>query len=328
MDRREFLLAGASAAALLTMGPAAIARRLGGVFTILVTADTEAHVAAVELGTGRITRRIPTVEAPRAIESVHAALAVVAHTTEGVVSLLDGVDLRVRKVLRSFAQPRYAAAHPDGRHVYVTDSGNGELVTLDVERARVVHRTDLGGPARHVSISPSGRTLWTALGNKAEAIAVVDTRVASQPHLIDLIRPPYLAHDVVFTPNGSRVWVTSGAEGTIGVYRARSRDLRFTLAADAAPQHIVFGEDVAYVASGDDGTVRVHGLHGGRLVRTEHVPYGSYNVAGVLREGIRSRLFTPSLSQGTLCILDGRGRTVRQVQVASAAHDAAFVVSA
>ncbi|MCI0632868.1 MAG: hypothetical protein L0206_02980 [Actinobacteria bacterium] len=327
MNRREFLVGAASSIGLLAISPAALARVLGGTPTALVTADTEAHVAAVELGPNRIIRRIATVEAPRAIESVRSTIAVVAHTTEGAVSVLDGADLRVRKVLRSFAQPRYAAAHPNGRIAYITDSGNGELVTLDVERARVIHRVDVGGPARHVSIARTGQTLWAARGNKAEAIAVVDTSLATRPRFRGLIRPPYLAHDVVFTPNGSRVWVTSGTEGTIGVYRAHSRELRFTLTADAAPQHIVFGDRVAYVASGDDGTVRVHGLHGGRRIHTERVPFGSYNLTGIFGEGIRPWLFTPSLSQGTLCILDRRGRVVQEVEVASAAHDAAFVIS-
>ena len=61
MNRREFLLAGASASALLAMSPAAIARRLGGAFTILVTADTEAHVAAVQ---GRVEVPLPADRAP------------------------------------------------------------------------------------------------------------------------------------------------------------------------------------------------------------------------------------------------------------------------
>jgi hypothetical protein len=114
------------------------------------------------------------------------------------------------------------------------------------------------------------------------------------------------------------VWVTSGAEGRTAVY-ATGRTLRDTLGADAAPQHVTFGRGVAYVTSGDAGTLRVHSLEDGRLLRTSRVPIGSYNV----QHG-RGRVITPSLSAGTLAILDARGAPLATVHVASGCHDACF----
>lgn len=328
VNRREFLLSAGAVVGALAATPAALARRLGGTPTALVTADVEAHVAAVDLSSGRVVRRIPTLEGPRAVESIRQTLAVVAHTSEGAVSILDGAHLRVQKVLRSFSEPRYVTPHPTGRYAYVTDSGSGEVVTLDLLRARVVHRAEVGGPARHISIDRDGRFVWSALGSRAEGVAVVDVRDPARPRLVETIRPPYLAHDVVFAPNGTRAWITGGAVGTIGVYDVARRELRFRIRADAAPQHITFGEGVAYVASGDDGTLRIHGLRGGRLLATARVPVGSYNLTGIFGLGLRGRVFTPSLSQGTLTVLDADGRVLRETQVAAAAHDAAFVVSA
>ena len=58
MDRRRFLLAAAAAPLALREVPDALARTAGP--AALVTADREAHVALVEIGTGRIRRRIPT----------------------------------------------------------------------------------------------------------------------------------------------------------------------------------------------------------------------------------------------------------------------------
>jgi hypothetical protein len=52
------------------------------------------------------------------------------------------------------------------------------------------------------------------------------------------------------------------------------------------------------------------------------VPGGSYNVQhgwGVI--------LTPSLSQGTLCVLSGRGARMEQVHVARSSHDSCFVMS-
>jgi hypothetical protein len=322
VNRREFLLAAAGAPLVLSAAPSALARRLGGTPLALVTADAEAHVAAVELATGRIHRRLATLPGPRSIESVAGRFAVVAHTGHGAVSIVDGRSLRVRHVLRGFAEPRYTAAHPEGRYAFVTDSKRGEVVALDVLRGRVVHRLSLGGPARHVTIDRSGHTVWVSLGSKALLVAVVDVTHPERPRLVRTIRPPFLAHDVGFSVDARHVWVTSGDDERLAVYARRERRPLFTLAADAPPQHVTFAGPVAYVTSGDDGTFRVHRLSDGRLLRTTRVPVGSYNV----QEGF-GRVLTPSLDRGTLCILDTRGRLLHRVQVARSSHDACFVTS-
>jgi YVTN family beta-propeller protein len=220
-----------------------------------------------------------------------------------------------------FHEPRYTAAHPDGRHAFVSDSGSGELVVLDAVRGRVVARVSVGAKARHLSIDPTGRRLWTALGTKAERIAIVDVADPSSPRLIETIRAPFLAHDVVFAASGNRVWVSSGDRGSLAIYDASTRRLVRTLAGQAPPQHVAFSERgrVAYVTSGDDASLRVH-AHDGRLLREASVPGGSYNVS---RGG--GHVFTPSLDRGTLCLLDRNGNVRHTVSVAASSHDAAVV---
>jgi hypothetical protein len=321
VNRRTFL-AGAAAAPLALASPAARARLLGGTPVVLVTADLEAAVVAVELASGRVVRRIPTMPGPRSIESLAATTAVIAHTAHGAVGLLDGPSLRVRRVLDGFAEPRYAAGDATGRHAFVSDSGFGGVAVVDVVRGTVVARLALGGPARHVSLDPWSGRLWVALGSKAAEVAVVDVREPRRPALVARIRPPFLAHDVGFAPDGRTVWVTSGDRGTIGVYEASSRELRFRLAAGTPPQHVTFAGGRAYVTSGDDGTLRVHRLADGRVERTTRVPLGSYNV----QQGL-GRVTTPSLARGTLCVLDRAGRLERELRVARSSHDACVVMS-
>ena len=169
MDRRQFLVAAAG----LAVAPRSLAavdapRRL-----VLVTADLESHVVAVDATSGRVVERIATRTYPRSIETVGAS-AVVCHSEIGVVSILDTQRRTVRHVLEGFAQPRYVAAHPDGRHAYVTDAERGEVVLLDVAAGRVLARRRVGDRARHVAIDPAGMRLWVALGSKAREVAVVE----------------------------------------------------------------------------------------------------------------------------------------------------------
>ena len=316
MNRRE-LLVGAAA---LALAPQALARRLGGTPVALVTADLESHVAAVDLTTGRVARRIATAPGPRSIETV-GNVAVVGHSEHGIVTVIDGATLRVRHVLDGFSEPRYTVAARDGEHAFVTDSRAGGLVVLDVQRGRVVAQLRLGGAPRHLSYEPSSGALWVVLGNKADRIAVVDASRPDRPRLVRRFTPPILAHDVGFALG--RVWITGGASRELVVYDARGRPT--TLRADAPPQHVTFIGGIAYVASGDSGTLRLHDARTGHWLRTTRIPLGSYNVQ---RDRYTARVLTPSLSQGTLCVADRGGRIVRRVRAARSSHDACLVVSA
>jgi len=317
VDRRRFVLAAAAAPFSLRTSEAWASRRP----LALVTADTQAHVAVVDPADGRILCRLETLPGPRSIESVGGTVAVVAHTAGGALSLVDARTLSVRRVLRGFREPRYTAAHPGGRYAFVTDSGRGEVVTVDVVRGGVVGRVAVGGAARHISLDRRGRRLWVALGTKAERLAVVDVVRPERPRLVVRLAPPFLAHDVALPPARSPAWVTSGDRGTIALYdAARGRILR-RVPADAPPQHVTFHGGRAFVASGDDGLLRVHDAVDGRLLRTTRVPRGSYNV-----QQAWGTIVTPSLAQGTLCVLDAAGRLRERVQVAPSSHDACLVL--
>lgn len=310
MNRREFVVAAAS----LAIAPEAFAQHLKE-RRALVTADLESRVVVVSLQDGRVLRRIPTLPGPRSIERAGRS-AVVAHTAHGAVTLVDVARLRVRGVLHDFEQPRYTASTADGRYAFVTDSGAGEVVVVDVPHGRVVRRLAVGGPARHVSVDPRGR-LWTALGTKAARIAIADVRDPRQPRLLGRVKAPFLAHDVGFTAGGEVVWVTSGDRRELALFDPRSARVVRRLRAGAPPQHVTFGGRLAYVTSGDDGTLRTHDSLKGRVLGASRIPIGSYNVAND-----SEFVFMPSLSQGTLCIADGVGRVSSSFRVARSSHDA------
>ena len=299
MDRRSFLIAAASA-------PLA----LRALQTALVTADTEAHVAAVDLLTGVVRRRIPTRPGPRSIERVGASV-VVAHTAVGAVTIVHAFG--VQHVLEGFAEPRYTAATRGGRYAFVTDSGDATLATVDVPRGEIVARLKLRLWPRHLSLSRDGTTLWVALGTASPELVVVDVTEPRRPFVRGRVRPPIPAHDVGFSPSG-RVWVTAGDARTIVVYDGTATR---TLPADAAPQHVTFLRGRAFVTSGDDGTLRVYDEPTARLLHTTRVPVGSYNV-----QYAAGRVLTPSLVRGTLCVLDASGRVREQTRVAASSHDA------
>lgn len=316
MDRRAFLGLGLASVPALA-GVRAPSRREPLAFA---TADTESHVAVVSLISGRTRGRVHTIGDPRSIESGPGDHVVVAHPAQGAISLLSARPARVRRVLRGFGAPRYTAIAPNGAHAFVTDGERGEVIVVDLRRARIVAGVEVGAGARHVTLDPAGRRLWTALGSSASAIAVVDVSDPVRPRLLRRVRPPFLAHDVAFSPSGRRVWVSAGRQRRLVVLSAGGSGRGVELAADAAPQHVSFARGLAFVASGNGASVRVHDLARGQVRHAVRVPHGSYNVAAGGNAAV-----TPSLSSGRLTILDGAGRVDETVKVASAAHDACIV---
>lgn len=318
MNRRQLLVAAASLPVALRAGLAA-ARPAGGRPLALVTCDTQARVAAVDVTTLEIVRSIDTLPAPRSIERALDS-ALVAHTTEGALTLI-GPDLEPVRVVHGFDEPRYAAVDPWKRHAFVSDSGSHEVAVLD-HRGRTLARLAVGGPARHVGLRHAGvRLLWTVLGSRAEQVAVLDVDDPTRPRLRRRLTPPFLAHDVGFTPDGRHAWVTSGNERRIALYTADGRHLR-TIPAGAPPQHVSFLDDRAYVTSGDDGTLSVHRAHTGELLRRRRIPVGSYNVQAEHRW-----ILSPSLEGGSLAVATPTGQTVRTTDVSPSSHDACLLVA-
>jgi DNA-binding beta-propeller fold protein YncE len=258
-----------------------------------VTCDLESQVAIVDLTLGVVKRRIETRPGPRSVERV-GGVALVAHTVLGAVSVLDG--RRVRHEIGGFEEPRYTAAAHDGRHAFVTDSGRIDVVTVDVERGTVVGRLKLWQWPRHLSLSPDGRTLFVALGTETRELAVVDVADPRRPRLLRKLRPVFLAHDVGVSPRG-RVWITEAEPG---------------------PQHVTFAAGRAFVTNGSAGTLRVHDERTRHALRTTELPVGSFNV-----QRLGGRVITPSLSAGTLCVLDVHGRLQERIHVGRSCHDAA-----
>jgi len=117
--------------------------------------------------------------------------------------------------------------------------------------------------------------------------------------------------------------VTSGVKHETAIFDRLTGRAVVRMQAGAPPQHVTFARGRAFVTSGDDGTLRVHSATTGRVLGGSEIPTGSYNV----QEGW-GRILTPSLSRGTLCILDSSGRRLRRLELARSSHDACFVLAA
>ncbi len=324
MNRRELLIAAAAAPAALALPAAAPAAARGGTPLALVTADSEDRVLVVRLADMHVVRSLDVPNQPHGIEAVDfLRSALVLSSASGTVTVLDATRPRVRAVLDGFSAPRYATGDPRGRYAYVSDDAAGQLIAIDVPRARIVGRVEVGKGARHLSSSLTAPQVVVSLGAKAARLALVDVSRPARPRLLRTFPADDLAHDVGFAPDGRHVWISSGAEHRLGVHDALSLRRVHALPGDAPPQHVTFDEVAkrVYVTSGDSGTLRVYRMADAKPLGMRRIPAGSYNVCAQA-----GRVVTPSLDVGTLTLLDARG--LRSVRIAPNAHDACLVAGA
>jgi DNA-binding beta-propeller fold protein YncE len=321
MHRRELLRAAAAAPVALALRHAAATAAPRVTPLALVTADSDDRVLAVRLVDLRIVRSLAVPDHPAGIEAVdRLRSALVLSPASHTVTLVDAAVPRVRTVLRGFQSPRYAAGDPRGRYAYVSDDTAGEVVAIDVPRARVIGRVQVGAGARHITISPDGSRVVTSLGAQAPRLALVDVTDPRRPQLVRTFPADDLAHDVGFSPDGRLLWISSGVDRRLAIHDARSLRRLRVVTGDAAPQHVTFAgaAGLAFVTSGESGTLRTHRIADGSVVHTRMVTTGSYNVCA-----LAGRVVTPSLDDGRLTVLDAQG--LRSARLTSHAHDACIV---
>lgn len=298
-------------------------RSAGGMPVALVTAETENELLAVSLPGGRVLRRVHVTDPETVAATPSGQVAVVS--PKGSVTLLDWRSLRVLAVLRDFRSPQIAAITPDGQWVYVTDAATGELSVIELQTRRVVDRVFVGAGAHHLTVSPSFRRAWVALGEAAKTIVVLSTSNANRPRVVGRIHTRVLAHDLAFAPNGRTVWVSSARAPYVSVLNADTGRTVATIPAGRGPQHIAFGPSMhprAFITSGYSSTIETVNLATQKVIRRQSVPYGSFNVATA--GGV---VVTSSLLDGALTEFDGSNlHRLMEVKIAPAARDVTISV--
>jgi len=283
-----------------------------------VTAQTENRLLVVAVPGGRVIRAVPVPGDPSYVDATDRVVVVVS-TDSGTVTLLDRRTLRVIKVLRGFASPHIPAISPDGRYAYITDDGSGELAVIRLDDDTLLSRVYVGAGAHHLAFSPDERRVWVALGQSAQMLTVLSTVNPGHPRVIGYIHPPFLAHDLLFTPGGDVAWVTSANSPDVGVFDVRTGSLRFRIPAGAPPQHLAFWGGYAYITSGYGSSIERVDLDTGKVIRRVHAPYGSFDldVGG-------GYVVTASLLGGTLAIYNDQLRLLRVAQLAPSTEDVAL----
>lgn len=298
----------------------------------LITAPTEDQVLVVDIPSARVVKQMRVPGQPEDVAACTCGPPVVVGSASGSLTLLGG-SFRPIRVFRGFASAPIAAMTPGGDYAYVADGASGKLAVIGLYDEKITSRIAVGQGAHHLAFSPDGQQVWVALGQAARTIAIVSTVVQrpsapssspvvdpGRPHLIGRLDPGFLAHDVLFSPNGKEIWITSASSTYTGVFGARTHRLLFRVPAGRPPQHVAFAGRYAYLTSGYGGRIEQVDMRTGRVLKQAPTPYGSFDLAAA--DGY---VVAVSLLRGTLAVYNRQLQLLRVRRLAPALEDVALV---
>jgi DNA-binding beta-propeller fold protein YncE len=297
----------------------------------LVTDEAQNRLLVVNLPSGRIARAVPLPADPEDIATTGdgGGVAVVS-SSAAKVTILDRGTLRVIKTFGGFDRPHIVATSPDDAYAYVTDDVRGTLTAIRLSDMNVTSTISVGPGAHHVAFSPDELRVWVALGEAAQQITVISTVVKwppqsspvidpGRPHVIGHIPLGSPAHDLGFSPDGRKVWITSAAGPDVTVIDARSHHALFRVPVGEPPQHLAFEGRYAYLTSGYGSTIEKVDDVTGQVIRRTAAPYGSFELAAA--DGY---VATSSLLRGTLAIYTPDLKLLRVVKLAPSTRELAI----
>ncbi len=286
----------------------------------LVTAETENRLLVVALPSGRVVRRIPVPPDPEDLATdSDGGVIVVVSAAAGKVTLLNGHSLEPLKTIGGFDHPHIAAIAPDGQYAYLTDDARGTVTAINLATLRVGSTTEIGAGAHHLSFDAAHLRAWVALGESATTVVALSTQDFDHPQIIDRFDPGFEVHDLAFSNDGQRIWVTAANRPYVTVFGGGDRETLFRVPVGPPPQHVALAGTYAYLTSGYGSTIEQVDAGTGRILAKARSPYGSFELAADDRYVVVS-----SLLRGTLAIYTPRLKLLRVVHLAPATREVAL----
>jgi YVTN family beta-propeller protein len=317
------LWAGASASA-------GVAAAAGCSATAYVTNFGAGTVSVIDTRSGAVTATITVGAAPSGVVfSPNGTRAYVANHFGNSVSVIDTRTHAVTATIPVAIYPWDIAITPDGQHVYTANDGGpntpGTVSDITTQSASVRSIAGVAG-ANAVSVRPGGAQAYTSGGL---AIAtVVDTKTGALlqspsgtpalpnwPNGIKL--GSFNSEHIAFSPDGTRAYVTTNANGAVVVVDTKTRTVVNTIKVGGGAVGIATTPDgkYAYVVS-DDGVVVVDTATGTSAAPIAVGPPGAEQVT-IAPDG-KHAYVTGGRGGRTVSVIDTRTRgVVRTIAVGS-----------
>ncbi|MFN2590281.1 MAG: hypothetical protein ABR518_05895 [Actinomycetota bacterium] len=250
-----------------------------------MAADGAVAVALPQAGQIGLVRgpRVRTISLGGSPHDVKVSGDLVVVANEGAARL-DLVSLRGRIVGRVAlkSDPHDLAVSPDGRFVWASLNGLGELAVVDLRARRVKRYVATAHRPHDLLFAPDGR-LWVTDWDEGVYVYTAAGRPTGRILLDGDDAAGVQVHHLAFTPDGGQAWLTDHADNRVHVADAENLRVIGSMRLAGAPHHVALAPDGhwAVVANHSDGTVVIFEVASRRRVAAVHVGAGPHGVWAV-----------------------------------------------
>ncbi|MGC1442216.1 MAG: hypothetical protein WA888_16545 [Burkholderiaceae bacterium] len=201
------------------------------------------------------------------------------HPTRANVSVVDLVDKKVAKIIKTGATPNYTLISADGKFAYVSNTGDGTLSEIDLNTWQVSRTLDAGPSPEHMAFAPDQASIFVG-NDRAGTVTQVSIQSGKVMASIDI---GGRVHGVDIGDDGKTLFVSNRADGELVAVNTESGKRR-VLTLTPEPYHLdaIRGNGKLYVSSSKSPQIWVVDQATLRLIETIKLPGGQGHQTAVV----------------------------------------------
>ncbi|MHB1247778.1 MAG: YncE family protein [Sulfuriferula sp.] len=168
------------------------------------------------------------------------------HPTRGGISIVDLINNKVFKTIKTGPAPNYTLVTKDGKRAYVSNSGNGTISEIDLTKWEVTRSLDAGPSPEHLVFSPDEKTIYVA-NDRAGTVSVVSVQEGKVEKTYKIGKR---LHGLDIGDDGKTLFVSSRSDNKLVALDTKTGEQR-TLTLTPDPYHLdkIPGTGKVYVSS-------------------------------------------------------------------------------
>ncbi|MGV8934036.1 MAG: beta-propeller fold lactonase family protein [Gallionellaceae bacterium] len=176
------------------------------------------------------------------------------HPTRGGISVVDLINNKVLKTIKTGPAPNYTLVTKDGKHAYVSNSGNATISEIDIAKWEVTRSLEAGPSPEHLVFSPDEKKIYVA-NDRAGTVSVVDIQSGKVEKTYKIGKR---VHGLDIGDDGFTLYVSSRADDKLVALNTKTGEQR-ALTLTPEPYHLdkIPGTGKVYVSSSKEPKIWV-----------------------------------------------------------------------
>lgn len=193
------------------------------------------------------------------------------HPTRGGISVVDLINNKVYKTVKTGPTPNYTVITKDGKRAYVSNTGNGTISEIDLGSWTVTRSLEAGPSPEHLVFSPDEKTLYVA-NDRAGTVSVVPVKEGKVETTYKIGKR---LHGLDIGDDGKTLFVSSRSDNKLVALDTKTGEQR-VLTLSPEPYHLdkIPGTGKVYVSSSKEPKIWVIDQKTFTVIDTIQLPAG------------------------------------------------------